>query len=93
MAPGPAAMAGGVLVFEAMDGSLAALDLASGHREAVTVGPALLPVRRTSSATGGAETPAGSLLLAPGGRLGRPSDGRRLDAATHAIEGLGEVVP
>jgi hypothetical protein len=90
---GPAALGDGVLVFEAIDGSLAALDLASGRRGIVAADHALLPVRRTSSATGGAETPAGSLLLAPDGRLGRPSDGRRLDAATHAVDRLGEVVP
>jgi len=90
---GPAAMSGEVLVFEAMDGSLAAVDLSNGRRSVVGADRSLLPVRRTSTATGGAETPAGSLLLAPGGRLGRSSDGRTLDPATHAVDRLEEVVP
>ncbi len=90
---GSAAMGDGVLVFEASDGSVAALDLASGRRTAVIVDRPLAPVRRSSSATSGAETPAGSLLLAPRGRLDRPSDGRRLDPTAGIIDQLGEVAP
>jgi hypothetical protein len=92
-AAGSAAMAYGVLVFEEADGSLATLDLSNRHRSVVAASRSLLPVRRTSSATGGAETAAGTVLLAPGGRLGRPADGRSLDADTHAVDPLGEVAP
>lgn len=90
---GLAAMGDGVLLFEAADGSVAALDLGSGRRRALAVEHGLLPVRRTSAATSGAETPAGSLLLAPDGHLDRPSDGRHLDPATGTIARLGEVAP
>ena len=92
-AAGSAALGDGVLVFEAADGTVAALDLASGRSRAVTVDRGLLPVRRTSSATSGAETPSGSLLLAPGGRLAGPSDGRRLDIAARTVARLEEVAP
>ena len=90
---GSAAMADGVLVFEAADGSLAALDVASGRRTHVTADRGLLPVRRTSSATSGADTPPSAVLLAPGGRLDRPSDGRRMDAAALTVDHLLEVAP
>jgi hypothetical protein len=90
---GAAAMGDGVLVFEAPDGSVAALDTVNGRRGDVTVDRGLLPVRRTSSSTSGAETPAGSLLLSPGGRLDHPSDGRRLDPATRTVDLLEEVAP
>jgi hypothetical protein len=92
-AAGSAAMGDGVLVFEAADGSVAALDIASGRRRALDVEHGLLPVRRTSSATSGAETPTGSVLLAPGGRLDRPSDSRHLDPAVPTVDHLGEVAP
>ena len=86
-------MDAGIVVYEAADGSVGALEVSSGHRSTVTSDVRLLPVRRTSSATSGAETPTGSMLLAPGGRLGRPSDGRRLDAAARTVDRLGEVAP
>ncbi|HEY5434702.1 MAG TPA: hypothetical protein VIK13_05675 [Candidatus Limnocylindrales bacterium] len=92
-AAGSAAVDDGVLVFESADGSIAALDLASGRTRAVAVDHGLLPVRRTSSATSGAEIAAGSVLLAPGGRLDHPSDGRRLDTAARTVHRLGEVAP
>ena len=92
-AAGSAAMGDGVLVFEAADSSVAALDIPSGRTRSVTADHGLLPVRRTSAATSGAETPASFVLLAPGGRLDRPSDGRRLDPATPTIDRLEEVAP
>jgi hypothetical protein len=90
---GPAAMADGVLVFEAADGSLVGMDVARGHSVHVAANRGLLPVRRTSSATSGADTPRGDVLLAPSGRLDRPSDGRLVDAAALTVDRLEEVVP
>ena len=90
---GSAAMEDGVLVFEGTDGSLAAMDISSGRRTQVAADRGLLPVRRTSSATSGADTPPGDVLLAPRGRLDRPSDGRRMDAAALTVDHLVEVAP
>jgi len=80
-------------VLEAADGSLVGMDVARGHSVHVAANRGLLPVRRTSSATSGADTPRGDVLLAPSGRLDRPSDGRLVDAAALTVDRLEEVVP
>lgn len=93
---GPAALDGsnaGALVFETADGSLAVLDLGTGRRSAVGAELGLLPVRRTSAATSGADTPDGSVLIAVGGRVGQPSAARHLDLADHAVVNPGEAIP
>ena len=83
----------GSLVFETRAGGLSVLDLESGRRSTVTADAGLLPVRRTSAATGGAETPGGAVLVAPRGRIGQPTAARHVDPATHAAVNLGEVLP
>ncbi len=83
----------GSLVYEAAGGSLVVLDLGSGRRSAVSADRGLLPVRRTSAATSGADTPGGAVLIAAGGHVRQPSAARHLDRADHAVVTLGEVIP
>ncbi len=85
--------AGGALVFEAADGSLAVLDLGSGRRSEVRSDDGLKPVRRTSATTSGAETPRGAVLVAVGGRVERPSAARHLDPSHQSVVSFGEVIP
>lgn len=85
--------ADGALVFEAADGSLAVLDLGSGRRSEVRADRGLLPLRRTSAATSGADTPGGAVLVAVGGRVGQPSAARHLDPSHQSVVSLGEVIP
>jgi hypothetical protein len=85
--------ADGALVFEAADGSLAVLDLGSGRRSEVRADRGLLPLRRTSAATSGADTPDGAVLVAVGGRVGQPSAARHLDPSHQSVVSLGEVIP
>jgi hypothetical protein len=87
------ANADGTLVFESGDGSLASLDLDTGRTTALLADTGLLPMRRTSSATSGADTPAGSVLLAPAGRVGQASSARSLDLRTNRTTDLKEVLP
>ncbi|MCJ7712428.1 MAG: hypothetical protein MUQ32_16525, partial [Chloroflexi bacterium] len=58
----------GSLVFEAAAGRLTVLDLGTGRRSTVDADDGLVPMRRTSAATSGAETPGGAVLIAPRGR-------------------------
>ena len=83
----------GSLVFETPEGQVAVLDLGRGAGRPSTADAGLLPVRRTSAATSGAETPGGAVLVAPRGRVGQPSAARHVDPATHAAVSLGEVLP
>ncbi len=83
----------GSLVFEAAAGRLTVLDLGTGRRSTVVADGGLMPLRRTSAATSGAETPGGAVLVAPRGRVGQPSAARHLDPSTHAALNLGEVLP
>ncbi|MCJ7712089.1 MAG: hypothetical protein MUQ32_14805, partial [Chloroflexi bacterium] len=83
----------GSLVFEAAAGRLTVLDLGTGRQSTIDADGGLMPMRRTSAATSGAETPGGAVLIAPRGRVGQPSAARHLDRATHAALSLGEVLP
>lgn len=53
----------------------------------------LLPVLRGSTATSGADTPPGTVALAPGGRIADPASAFRLDPQTRAVSRLLEVNP
>jgi outer membrane protein assembly factor BamB len=90
---GPAVVSDGTLVFATSSGALRTLDLESGRRTTVAGDAGLLPVRRTSAATSGAATPAGSVLVAPGGRLERPSGGLQLDPVSGTSVQIGENQP
>jgi hypothetical protein len=83
----------GSLVFEGPGGSLEMLDLGSGKRSPLGTDAGLLPVRRTSAATSGADTPGRGVLIAPNGRVAQPATARHLDTTTHAAHDLGEVLP
>ncbi len=95
-AAGPAALGGRgsrTLVHETTSGTVASLDLETlAVAPVVMTGPGL-PVRPGSGATTGADVPAGSLLLAPAGRVIDPAAARRLDVARGDVRPLAEVLP
>jgi hypothetical protein len=51
------------------------------------------PIMRGSTATSGAETAPGTVVLAPGGRIADPASARRLDPQTGIVTQLLEVTP
>ena len=81
---------GRTLAFEDARG-LAALDVVTGRPVTLPAGVPSLPVRGGSTATSGAELPAGWLLLAPAGHLGDPAAARGLDPASGTTHDLPEV--
>ena len=83
---------GRTLAYES-DRGLAALDAGTGAPIAVPDAGDSSPVFGGSAATSGVELPAGSLLLAPRGHLGRVAPGRRLDLTTDTIVRLPEIQP
>jgi hypothetical protein len=68
-AAGPAALAGNRLVFEGPRGASSILDLGSGTVRRLAADDAV-PLGDGSAARAGADHRAGSVLLAPGGRIG-----------------------
>jgi hypothetical protein len=80
----------GTLVVETGRGRVATVDVASGRRTG-TRGLGGVPLPRGSTATSGAETPRGSLAIAPGGRAS-VGGVRALDPAAGTSRRLEELV-
>ncbi len=72
-------------------GSINVSSLAGGDETMVAVG--LAPIPRGSTATSGAETPPGTVVLTPDGRISDPSSAWRLDPATRLVTPFLEVTP
>jgi hypothetical protein len=72
-------------------GSVAVAGVSGGPGGSVSL--RLDPVLRGSTATSGAETPPGTVVLAPGGRIADPGAAWRLDPSTRLVTRLLEVTP
>lgn len=86
-----AAMDGGALVYEEAGGRVATLELATGRRSG-PVDAGGVPLHRGSLAAAGADVPAGSVALAPGGRA-TATGTRALDVLRLTTTSLQEVQP
>lgn len=91
---GPAVLAAGdgrAVVHERPDGRLELVDLETLRRTLLVTPPGSAPVRDGSAAAGGADLPAGGVLLAPAGQVVDPGELRVVEAGTGRVSRLGEV--
>jgi hypothetical protein len=83
----------GNLVYQAPDGELASLDLASRSRHTLVAGRGLAPLRRGSLADAGADLRPGRVLVAADGELDGTWGAWQVDPATDTLSMAGEFEP